>query len=185
MLACSLTWTAAQLLRGRAPACRSLQPPRQGTARSQVPGGHILCATTRTATSSTQTGRNGTCQRRARGPMCTAREKEGFCIHTAPGLAPSSPGTPGLSAPRRPQGHRSLSSSSVRQPVEASQRPASEPLIWENGHAALSAAPRGIHHQLLARSTAKPDKPESSEQRPNYGKYWMYHVRRMLQANHG
>ncbi len=29
------------------------------------------------------------------------------------------------------------------------------------------------------KSTAKP------EQRPNYGKYWMYHVRRMLQANHG
>ncbi len=35
------------------------------------------------------------------------------------------------------------------------------------------------HGLSCRRSTAKP------EQRPKYGKYWMYHVRRMLQANHG
>lgn len=65
-----------------------------------------------------------------------------------------------------------------RRPVEKDERPASKRFIWELGHAAPSAAAR----EMLNRCS-QGQRP-NQHRRPNYGKYWMYHVRRMLQANH-
>lgn len=89
------------------------------------------------------------------------------------------PGTPGLSAPRYGPPRALISSHAIPSPVEEGERPAPEPFIWEIGH----AAPSATASEMLNRCS-QGQRP-NQRGRPNYGKYWMSHVRRMLQANHG
>lgn len=114
MSSCVLfTGNSAQLMRGRAPACRSLQRQKVRyrcllAGRQAIFEINPACTTTSPAARSTETGRDGTCQ-------CHHP-----CIHTAPGLTLR---------------HGDLQSGragpwAIECPADPASRPRDGPLFW-------------------------------------------------------